>query len=162
MTPLWQLPVGWELHHAANDRIIMKCFTSDVLECRARCQGTNPARCSAWRILYNSYPPAQRAARKNITWGPLFSFFFFNFMFERRDPASGGAGEPRAGVKGDLCLERPPAASGCWPWARTRAWDLARDAVLGTGGWWERGAPLTQTARATPRLGEKSRNQLKT
>lgn len=89
VTLLWQLPVGWELHHGANDRIIMKYFTSDVLERRARHQGMEPAH--TWRILYNTYPRHKEQWERTSPGLPRL-FFFFTLIFKRRDPASRGAG----------------------------------------------------------------------
>lgn len=142
VTLLWQLSVGWELHHGANDRIIMKRLTSDVLERRARCQGTKPARCSAWRRLYNTYPRHHEHRERTSP-----SFLCGGLTLAPTTPLPPPPPPPVSFPKGETlpaeprawrqrgsvseCLER--RRCDCWPWARTRSWDLARDAAPGDG-----------------------------
>lgn len=107
------------MHHGANDRIIMKCLTSDVLESMGKCQQTAPA--CAETIT-------QHMLEAQLKAGISSSFlFFFSLSFSKR---------VKLPVKGQLlaalacgCLAPARAlcwtqlgnrSSRCWPWGWRR------------------------------------------
>lgn len=154
VTLLWQLSVGWELHHGANDRIIMKRLTSDVLERRARCQGTKPAHCSAWRRLYNTYPRhhehRERTSPSFLCGGltlapttPLPPPPPPQFHFQKGRPCQRSR-EP--GVRGDPCRSAWSAGGVTADPGLGHGPGTSPEMLpLGMGGRWERGAPPAQT-----------------
>lgn len=120
------------MHHGANDRIIMKCLTSDVLESMGKCQQTAPA--CAETIT-------QHMLEAQLKAGISSSFlFFFSLSFSKR---------VKLPVKGQLlaalacgCLAPARAlcwtqlgsrSSRCWLWGWRRERGHGPKQAVGTG-----------------------------
>lgn len=110
------------MHHGANDRIIMKCLTSDVLESKGRCQQND----TSLRGEHRTAHARGTIKSRNIIEFPLFFFFSLSFSTREKLPAKGAVTDGRHRA---ACSEgRLPAvlACGCLAPARALCWDAAR------------------------------------